>query len=110
MKTQFLALLFAGIISSSSSFASGSHDGNEHHQEETSSVGSGVINSVNIERRTINVTHGPIPSLKWPGMTMDIAVAKDIDLKSLKAKQEIKFQIKRDDDDVFRINKIKNNH
>ena len=111
MKIRFLAVLFAGILSISTSYASGSHgsahEGSNKHQEKFS-VGSGVINSVDKSARTINVSHGPIPSLKWPKMTMDIATSDDIDLSSLKKGQSIKFKIKLDHDNKYRIFKIKN--
>ena len=106
MKIRFLALLLSGVLSISTSYASGSHGGSSHQKEEFS-VGSGVINSINKSERTINISHGAIPSLKWPKMTMDIAASDDIDFSSLKEGQFIKFKIKLDHDKTYRIFKIK---
>ena len=98
-----------GVLSISPSYASPSDSSGSHgsHQQKEFSVGSGAINSINKSGRTINVSHGPIPSLKWPEMTMDIAVSDDIDLNSLKEGQSIKFKIKLDKDKKYRIFKIK---
>lgn len=82
--------------------------GNSNHKKQQFSVGSGIINHVNENDRTINISHGPIPSLKWPSMTMDIAVSDDINLSSLNKGQSIKFKIKLDHDNKYRIFKIKN--
>lgn len=85
------------------------HKKNNSHTKQQFSVGSGVINNINESNRTINISHGPIPSLKWPSMTMDIAVSDEIDLSSLKEGQSVKFKIKLDsDDNKYRIFKIKN--
>lgn len=108
MKTRFLALLLLGTLSVSTSYASGSHSGSSHQKEEFS-VGSGIINSINKSKRTINISHREIPSLKWPKMTMDIAASDDIDFGSLKEGQSIKFKIKLDHDNIYRIFKIKIN-
>ena len=111
MKTRFLALLLLGTLSVSTSYASGSHSGSSHQKEEFS-VGSGIINSINKSKRTINISHGEIPSLKWPKMTifgLFWAILGDIDFGSLKEGQSIKFKIKLDHDNIYRIFKIKIN-
>ena len=35
----------------------------------------GTLDSVDAGSGTVTITHGPVASLKWPGMTMDFAVA-----------------------------------
>lgn len=104
MKIRLLALLFVGILSlSPTSYASESHkDGHKKF-----SVGSGIINSIDSNKKTINISHGPIPSLGWPEMTMDIATSDDINLSSLQKGQFIKFKIKLDKDNIYRIFKVK---
>jgi len=39
--------------------------------------GVGTVNAVNLERRTVNLSHEPIPSVGWPAMTMDFKLALD---------------------------------
>lgn len=84
----FAATLVAGLQFSSTALAqsgdhmhmkSGSGDKmlTEHYEAEA------VINSVNLDARTINASHGPIPALSWPAMTMSFAVTDDVNLESL---------------------------
>lgn len=109
MKNCYLILVCFSIIFGSNSFANDANHNHNNHTKQQFSVGSGVINQINESDRTINISHGPIPSLKWPSMTMDIAVSDEIDLSSLKEGQSVKFKIKLDsDDNKYRIFKIKN--
>lgn len=53
----------------------------------------GVINSVEADSRTLNLTHEPIPALNWPTMTMDFPVAQGVKLEGLKAEHRLRFRI-----------------
>jgi Cu/Ag efflux protein CusF len=55
--------------------------------------GNGKINSVNIKAGKLNITHGPIASLDWPGMTMDFEVQDKAKLDKLKAGQKVAFTL-----------------
>jgi Cu/Ag efflux protein CusF len=55
--------------------------------------GSGKVNKVDPGKRTINLSHGPMPAINWPAMTMDFAVAPDVDLSSVKAGQQVEFTL-----------------
>jgi Cu/Ag efflux protein CusF len=55
--------------------------------------GQGTVNRVDANTGKINVTHGPIPGLKWPGMTMDFAVKDKQGLAKLKAGQKVEFKV-----------------
>jgi Cu/Ag efflux protein CusF len=55
--------------------------------------GKGKINSVNIKAGKLNITHGPIASLDWPGMTMDFEVQDKAKLAKLKAGQKVAFTL-----------------
>jgi Cu(I)/Ag(I) efflux system membrane fusion protein len=52
----------------------------------------GTLNSVN-EDGTVSVTHTPIPSLKWPGMTMDFALANSSLAAGIKPGSAISFEL-----------------
>ena len=69
-------------------------------------MGKGVINSVNLDEKKINMTHNPIPSLGWPAMTMDFVVSDDVDLKSIEKGEDVMFHMVLGDDKVYRITKI----
>ena len=53
----------------------------------------GVVNSIDLPHGKINLTHGPIESLKWPGMTMDFAVKDKAILKGIKPAQKVGFEV-----------------
>jgi Cu(I)/Ag(I) efflux system protein CusF len=55
--------------------------------------GQGTVNRVDANAGKINMTHGPIPSLKWPGMTMDFTVKDRQALAGLKAGQKVEFKL-----------------
>jgi Cu/Ag efflux protein CusF len=67
----------------------------------------GIVNKVDINRRAINVTHGPIGLLNWPAMTMDFGVADDIDIRGLKRGLKITFTLARGKDGRFVIHDIR---
>ena len=48
----------------------------------------GVVNSVNAENSTANITHGPIAEIGMPGMTMDFQLDESLDPESLPVGQE----------------------
>jgi RND family efflux transporter MFP subunit len=54
--------------------------------------GEGTIEDIDAATGTLNVTHGPIASLGWPGMTMEFAVANGSLLKDLKPGAQITFE------------------
>jgi RND family efflux transporter MFP subunit len=44
----------------------------------------GTVESIDTKAGSVNVTHGPVPTLKWPGMTMEFVLANaslGVDLK-----------------------------
>lgn len=92
---------------------SAGQDAHKDHQHGTASnqnhegvMGKGVVHSIDLENRKINLSHDPIPELKWPKMTMDLDVAENVDLSTLKPEQNINFYIVLGDDKVYRITKI----
>ena len=81
------------------------HEMEAHHSEDAV-MGKGVVHSVDLENRKINLSHEPIPALKWPEMTMDLDVADGVDIDALKPEQNIHFHIVLGEDKVYRITKI----
>ena len=55
--------------------------------------GKGTINSVDVKAGKLNITHGPIASLGWDGMTMDFEVQDKAMLANLKKGQKITFKL-----------------
>lgn len=125
MMKKIFAVAFALMLSSSMALAASTdhsqmnhgtmnhetmnHDksvGEAMEQNHSMAMGEGVIHSVSKLNRMVNLTHSPIPELNWPEMTMDLAVAKDVDLSAIKAGDKVKFHLMLDDDNVFRIHHI----
>ncbi|WP_169309106.1 copper-binding protein [Desulforhopalus sp. IMCC35007] len=82
------------------------NSGDTMEQKHSMAMGEGVIHSISKLNRMVNITHSPIPELNWPEMTMDLAVAKDVDLSVIKVGDKVKFHLMLDDDNVFRIHHI----
>ncbi len=69
--------------------------------------GSGTVNKVDAGASKVNVTHGPIESLGWPGMTMDIPVKNKADLAKVKPGQSVTFVLEKDTKGRYVITEIK---
>lgn len=68
--------------------------------------GTGTINAVDIERRTVNISHEPIPAIGWPAMTMDIAVAPSVDLEAVAPGSQVTFSLSRGADGMYVIDSL----
>lgn len=55
--------------------------------------GKGKINRVDVKAGVINITHEPIASLRWAGMTMDFDVQDKAMLRNLKKGQKVVFNL-----------------
>jgi Cu(I)/Ag(I) efflux system membrane fusion protein len=53
--------------------------------------GEGTVEAVDPAHASVTLAHGPIPSLKWPAMTMDFKVKDAALLRALKPGQRIDF-------------------
>lgn len=58
-------------------------------------TGEGTVNSIDAASKKLNMTHGPVAALKWPGMTMDFNVAPGVDLSALKSGEKVVFTLSR---------------
>jgi Cu(I)/Ag(I) efflux system membrane fusion protein len=59
--------------------------------------GQGTLNEIDPSEHTVNISHGPMPALSWPAMTMDFTVAQEIDLAGFKPGQKVRFGLVRTD-------------
>lgn len=67
--------------------------------------GTGILNSKMMDANKVNITHEPIPALKWPEMTMDFMVSEDVDLSSWNGGDQIVFSFKQENQ-TYVIEKI----
>ena len=82
------------------------HDHDHGAQSAKGTKGRGVVNSVDAAGHKLNISHEPIPSLKWPAMKMDFAVAPSVDLKAVQAGAQIEFVVSMNKDGLPEIQTI----
>jgi len=73
-------------------------------------TGTGVVKHVDMKNNSVNLAHEPIPSLKWPAMTMDFSVKDQSILKGIKPGDKIQFElteVTKDDLVITRITVVK---
>ncbi len=76
------------------------HDGHDGALTEA------TINTVDPARRRANVTHGPIPAIGWPPMTMDFPVAPGVDLTKTTPGGKVTLRIGKDKAGMYEIKAI----
>jgi Cu/Ag efflux protein CusF len=90
----------AGVDHSAGDEMQMAHSGHGHAQA------TGTVNSLDAAAHKLNVSHGPIPAIGWPAMTMDFAVAPSVDLRALQPGTRISFTIEQGDDGMYVIQSI----
>lgn len=68
--------------------------------------GQGTVNGVDAKAGKVNLTHGPIATVKWPGMTMDFQVKDKAVLKGVVPGQKVEFDIVQQGPGQFVITRI----
>jgi Cu(I)/Ag(I) efflux system membrane fusion protein len=68
-------------------------------------TGTGILKRLSPETNKLNMSHDPIPALKWPAMTMDFDVQPGLSMEGLKPEDKITFELKKGKDGYV-INKI----
>lgn len=66
----------------------------------------GVLNSIDLTNLKINLTHGPVKSLGWPGMTMNFSIKDAAILKGIQPGQKVAFEIVKEAPKKFYVSKI----
>jgi Cu/Ag efflux protein CusF len=54
----------------------------------------GTLNSIDQAAGTVNITHGPVPSAGWPGMTMSFKLASPEAAADLEPGERVDFHFK----------------
>jgi Cu(I)/Ag(I) efflux system protein CusF len=76
------------------------------HKGHNDAHGVGTVNSVDPAQHKINVSHEPISEIGWPAMTMDFAVAPNVDLHAIKSGARINFTIEKGQGGMYEIRAI----
>lgn len=61
-------------------------------------AGRARVNAVDARQGKIDISHGPIPSMKWPAMTMGFRVEDKAQLNGIKPGDEIDFELRGEPD------------
>jgi Cu/Ag efflux protein CusF len=76
------------------------------HAGHNDAHGTGTVNSVDPAAQKLNLSHGPIPEIGWPGMTMDFPVAPSVDLKAIKPGSRVNFTIQQQPGGTYEIQAV----
>jgi Cu/Ag efflux protein CusF len=106
-----------GIDLGGSGPASGQAEGHAAHARQPGTIrmahgthndahGAGTINSIDPVQHKINISHGPIPAIGFPAMTMDFALGPGVDLAALKPGMRVDFTIERGAGGTYEIQSV----
>jgi Cu(I)/Ag(I) efflux system membrane fusion protein len=73
------------------SAAAGSESREGTKPASTDHRGEGKLDAIDLKAGTVTITHGPVATLKWPGMTMDFTLANSGLIGNLKPGASIEF-------------------
>lgn len=73
------------------------------HSGQAHAKGTGTVNSVDAVAHKVNVSHGPIPAIGFPAMTMDFAVAPSVDLQAVKPGSRVNFTVEQGEGGMYVI-------
>lgn len=104
MHQKLAAALLVLPMSAPAARADAGHDA--HHASPATGT-TGKVNAVDAGKRTINLTHGPIPALGWPAMTMDFGVAPGVNLTVVKPGDAMAFTVGKGAGGVYQIDTLK---
>ncbi|MDZ4365443.1 MAG: copper-binding protein [Afipia sp.] len=65
-----------------------------------------TIISVDVSRRTIKLSHEPIPDINWPPMLMEFEANPTVDLSQLRPETRVHFSLTRDKNGTWIIDEI----
>ena len=89
-----------------SGHGSGSGEVQMAHEGHAGAHGTGTITAVNAAQRKIGMQHEPIPSLGWPSMTMEFAVAPSVNLQGIQPGSRVNFSLEKGPDGMYMIQSI----
>ena len=81
--------------------------GDQMNDGPTSGWTSGTINEVNVEGRTINLSHERIEAFNMMGMTMNFVVADSVDINSLNEGMTLEVEVSKGDGPMYEITDTK---
>ena len=90
-----ISLSFVTLMMAHAVQASEAHHGvqaADNGVKKEANVSSGVIKNINPEQHKITLSHGAVPAINWPAMTMSFKFTPETDsVKNLKVGDEVNF-------------------
>jgi len=65
-----------------------------------------TVNTVDVEKRSVNMSHQPVKEFDWPAGAIDVNVADNVDLDVLHNGQKIMVALACRDGDIFIITRV----
>jgi len=98
--TAFVPAALAILTASSAPIVQLVHQGHDHVHA------IGTVNSIDAAGRKVTLSHGPIPQVGWPAMTMDFAVAPGVDLKAITPGMRVAFTLEKGENGLFQVESL----
>jgi Cu(I)/Ag(I) efflux system protein CusF len=76
------------------------------HEGGSDAHATGTVNAVDPAQHKINLSHGPIPSIGWPAMTMDFPVASSVDLSRIKPGSRVNFSLEKGKTGTYEVQSV----
>ena len=107
MRNPILPLIITSVLATTA-LASDDHSGHADHSGH-GAIHDGVqaeatINS--IDGNMVNVTHGPIPDIGWPAMTMDLPLMEGAELDGITEGQDTTIILEKGEDGMYAIRAV----
>ena len=101
MRNSILPLIMAGLLATTA-IASDDQSGHAGHDAMHEGVQvEATINTIN--GSTVNLSHGPIPEIGWPAMTMDLELLEDAEVGEVSEGQDALIVLEKGEDGMFAI-------
>jgi len=96
-RTSLLAVFVLAVVSAQPGLAA-EQDHSDHQSADQAGPAvklHGVVNSINAAAGRVNISHDPVPELKWPAMKMNFKTVDPTMLKDLKPGMAVDFEIQK---------------
>ena len=115
MRNLTISLVLTGFMATQA-IASDDHSGHSDHSDHSShsekshgdhsEMHSGVHTEVTINSISdgvVNVSHGPIPEIGWPAMTMDLNLLEGAEVGDVEAGEDAMMMLEKGEDGMFAV-------
>lgn len=111
MRTLLVALAIAPLAFAAplSALAQTSHGNHGGSHADMAKAGEGVHAAAKLNSLgdgSVNVTHGPIPAIGWPAMTMDLPLVGDVDTAGVAAGDDVTIMLEKGADGMYGVTAI----